>query len=324
MRCAATKQEAGQPVRAVSIPLDISATSSETFTAIGLSCLNQLLSNREAVIDGEAEGIHQMLVGLRRLRAAISLFEPLLRHADTEAVKRELKWLTDQLGPAREYEVLRSEIGCALCVRLNRTSARFRVLNQELRIRRKTGLDKARKAVASDRFRELGLRTALWLASGAWSRGNDPLARARRERPAANFAADVLARRTRKILKKIDGVADLAPRKRHKLRIAVKKLRYSSDFFGPLFGTKKQNSRRKAFEKALTLLQDSLGALNDIEMHRRFAKSIVHARRPLDKKAEKPFAMGFITGVERKQAEKCLAQGRNAGRELAVVTPFWH
>jgi CHAD domain-containing protein len=248
--------EAGQPVRAASIPLDISATSSETFTAIGLSCLKQLLSNREALIDGEAEGVHQMRVGLRRLRAAISLFEPLLRHADTEAVKRELKWLTDQLGPARDYEDL---IGDRLrpLRQAEPDVGELRVLNQELR----TGAKRAST------------------------------------RP---------GRRSRVML-----------------RIAVKKLRYGSDFFASLFGSNKQNSRRKAFEKALTSLQDSLGTLNDIEVHRRLAKSVVHARRPIKKKAEKSFAMGYITGGERKQVEKCLAHGRNAGRELAAMTPFW-
>jgi hypothetical protein len=42
--------------------------------------------------------------------------------------------------------------------------------------------------------RELGPYAALWLANGAWSGDDDPLAHAQREQPAADFAADVLAR----------------------------------------------------------------------------------------------------------------------------------
>jgi triphosphatase len=314
--------ETGQPVRAAAISLDPSATTAEAFATIGLSCLKQAMANRAAVIAGKAEGIHQMRVGLRRLRAAISLFKHLARDVKTETVKRELKWLTDQLGPAREYEVLIAER-----VEPSRQTAtdlrEMRTLHKELKARRERSLAKVRKAVESDRFRALGLHTALWLANGAWSRSDDPLARAGRERPVADFAADTLSRRTRQIVKKADRVAKLSPRRRHKLRIAVKKLRYGSDFFAGLFDTKRQRSRRKAFGKILTSLQDSLGTLNDIEMHRRLAKTVVHPRRPIAKKAEKSFAMGVITGIERKQVKKCLTKAGEAGRELAAAMPFW-
>jgi triphosphatase len=47
-----------------------------------------------------------MRVGLRRLRAAISVFKELLPGAETEKIKTELRWLTDQLGPARDFDVL--------------------------------------------------------------------------------------------------------------------------------------------------------------------------------------------------------------------------
>jgi CHAD domain-containing protein len=50
-----------------------------------------------------------MRVGLRRLRAALSFFKELVQGGDTKSVKAELKWLTDQLGPARELDVLIEE-----------------------------------------------------------------------------------------------------------------------------------------------------------------------------------------------------------------------
>lgn len=163
--------------------------------------------NREAVIDGKAEGVHQMRVGLRRLRAAISVFKDLVGGGETESVKRDLKWLTDELGPAREYEVLIGER-----VRPLRQAApnadELRSLDKELRDRRKSALRKARKAAESDRFRELGLRTALWLANGHWVRSEDPLARARRERSATDFATDALARRPGKSAGRRSGLAN--------------------------------------------------------------------------------------------------------------------
>ena len=47
-----------------------------------------------------------MRVGLRRLRAAMSLFSTLLHDTQTAAIKTELKWLTGELAPAREIESL--------------------------------------------------------------------------------------------------------------------------------------------------------------------------------------------------------------------------
>jgi hypothetical protein len=42
------------------------------------------------------------------LRAAISLFSDLLNDRQTEQVKRELKWLTGEFGPARELDVFQT------------------------------------------------------------------------------------------------------------------------------------------------------------------------------------------------------------------------
>jgi triphosphatase len=73
---------------------------------IGRSCLRQVADNAPALEASDPEGVHQMRVGLRRLRAAMSLFRDLLTDAQSAALKRELKWLTKELAPARELEVL--------------------------------------------------------------------------------------------------------------------------------------------------------------------------------------------------------------------------
>ena len=87
-------------------PDTVAGTSSaEAFQRIGRACLRQVADNEHAVRVGDAEGVHQMRVGLRRLRAAISLFSSLLEDRQTSAIKHELKWLTSELGPARELDV---------------------------------------------------------------------------------------------------------------------------------------------------------------------------------------------------------------------------
>src|SRR5262249_59324633 len=71
-------------------------------------------------VAGDPEGVHQMRVGLRRLRAAMSLFADILQDPQTAALKEELKWLTGELGPARELEVLVTRVVAPVKRRLSR------------------------------------------------------------------------------------------------------------------------------------------------------------------------------------------------------------
>jgi triphosphatase len=103
---ALSADEAAKPVRAGTIDLDPNVSTADAFQAVALSCLDHAAANEKAVRAGDPEGIHQMRVGLRRLRAAISVFKDLLLGPETEAIKTELKWLTEQLGPARDFDIL--------------------------------------------------------------------------------------------------------------------------------------------------------------------------------------------------------------------------
>ncbi len=94
-----------RPVKAAAVDLRVGMSAREAFKAVGLACLNQVINNEPALLKADPEGVHQMRVGLRRLRAAMSLFSVLLRDPQTAAIKTELKWLAGELGPARELEV---------------------------------------------------------------------------------------------------------------------------------------------------------------------------------------------------------------------------
>ena len=73
------------------------------FQVIARACLDHALANKRAVQAGGPEGIHQMRVGLRHLRAVLSLFKPLVDGAETDSLKVELKWLTEQLAPRPSF-----------------------------------------------------------------------------------------------------------------------------------------------------------------------------------------------------------------------------
>src|SRR4030095_15836106 len=84
----------------------------------------------------------------------------------------------------------------------------------------------------------------------------------------AQFGAAALARAHRKLMAQTDGAdwADAAAR--HAVRIRVKRLRYSCEFFAPAFPAK----RVSPYIAALKNLQDILGALNDISVGRRLIR----------------------------------------------------
>jgi hypothetical protein len=70
------------------------------------------------------------------------------------------------------------------------------------------------------------------------------------------------------------------------------------------------------------LLQNALGRLNDIEVHKRVAHDIVHRERS-PRRADKALAMGFVSGHEDTRAAPCIAAVAKAAKRLADIPPYW-
>jgi inorganic triphosphatase YgiF len=308
------------PVKAAAIDLHPGMNVRQTFKTIGLACLKQAINNEPALNRGEPEGVHQMRVGLRRLRAAMSLFAALIRDPQTAAIKKELKWLAGELGPARELEVLMSRV----IAPMRRRRRRWRgmpSLSHEFAERRDAALSRAQAAVQSARFRALTLDVAAWLEAGLWRKPQDDLVRDRGDLPIETFALEQLARRWRKVRKKGKRLTRLDARSRHKLRIQTKKLRYAVEFFAALFTTKRALKRRKQFLPALEQLQDALGDLNDIAVHEKRIATMGARRRRSN--PSRVFAAGLLTGREDARMDAAMSVATNTYSDLAKVKPFW-
>lgn len=309
------------PVKALAIDLPAEANARDAFRLIGLACLKQVIDNEPALLKGDAEGVHQMRVGLRRLRAAMSLFADLLRDSQTAAIKAELKWLTNELGPARELEVLVNRV-VAPAKKQRRRWRGMPSLSRDIAERRDAALARARDAVQSARFRALTVDIAAWLHAGQWTDPqDDDLVRDQGDLAIEAFAVEQLVRRRRKVRKKGKALAKLDERRRHKLRIQAKKLRYATDFFCSLFASKRAAKRRDRFLPALENLQDALGDLNDIAVHEKRMAAIgigQHRTRP-----SHAFAAGLLTGREDARAEAAMTAATQAYAEFAKIKPFW-
>jgi triphosphatase len=106
------------------------------------STLRHITANETAVQRSDSEGVHQMRVGLRRLRAAISLFSKLFGDKQTERIKSELHWLRrGELSPARDLDVyerrhtsslrtMASRRRCRTAIAERRAAARLAQLSQ--------------------------------------------------------------------------------------------------------------------------------------------------------------------------------------------------
>jgi triphosphatase len=313
----------GEPdahVCAAPIVLQPRQSAGSAFRQIGLACLRHLAANRRAVIAGDGEGVHQMRVGLRRLRAAISLFRDILHGAEVEDVKNDLKWLTGALAPARDLDVLIKEAVGPLR-KANPDEGEIRVLERDMERERKAAFEQARDAVSSPRFREVVVNTALWLIDGRSFRDRASAAAKRGSDTIASVASAILHRRSRKIIKKAKRLKKLDARARHKLRIAVKKLRYGCDFFASLFDDHPKAQRR--YRKLLKELQASLGELNDIQVHEGKAHRLTHRRRSKPRQAEEAYALGLLTGGEKQSARCLLSAAEKTGRRLARADAYW-
>lgn len=292
---------AAQPV-ALSADMD-AATALDAVTA---ECLDQIVRNAAVLAEtdtagilaaGTAEHVHQLRVGMRRLRSAWKLFEG-LTELPPAALREQAREFFAAFGAGRDLDVLRDEILPALA---------------------RAGMP----AVAPPAGQPGGDRQALaaarafqgWLlALQAWHLAGP------RQRPAPTDAPgaalplrEALTRRLRKWHK--DAVAQgarfekLDTDARHALRKRIKRLRYGLSFAENLLPAR----RLRAYRKRLSHLQDLLGQYNDLAVARAYFES-AHAGQP-----GAWFALGWIQARQ----EALAAQAAAACAQLARAPSFW-
>ena len=145
--------------------------------------------------------MHQLRVGVRRLRSALAFFGPVLPERQRAALREPLRWLGSALGPARDLDVFAAEwLAPALVARAEDAAlARF---DDEVRAQRNASYEQVRAALRSERFPRLVLEIRRWLARCAWREQPLSAASASLFLPARDFAALRLERRHRKARKR--------------------------------------------------------------------------------------------------------------------------
>jgi CHAD domain-containing protein len=296
---------APEKARAIDIPAEM--TAGEAFRAIALSCLRQIVANEPATCGGYPEALHQMRIGLRRLRAAIALFKQVVGGGDAEKVKADLKWITRHLGAARDLDVFACEVLAPL--RATRPGdEELTDAHRQIEQRRAEAYAGVREAIDSNRFRGAMLDLAEWVEIGSWADEDDKDRQAARDRPVSEHAKQQLAKLRKRIKRKGSDLRDLDVPQRHRLRIRAKRLRYATEFFAGTFPGVERDQRRKASLDALKDLQDALGALNDLATHRKLVDGGV--------------GLAQLTDGE-DQNEPLLLKAERAFARFVETKPFW-
>ena len=279
----------------------------EAFRVIAQNCLRQIITNEPGVRAGDTEALHQMRIGLRRLRTAIIGFATLFPEPEQERTKAELKWATNQLGPTRDLDVLAADV----LKHLRETNAEekeFSDVSRDFTSRRADAYAATGHFLRSDRFRRSLFDVVEWVETAPWK------AKAATGRHVEDHAASLLAKRRKQVRKQGKNLRELSALKRHKLRIRAKKLRYMTEFFVGVFSGDRNTKRREAALTSLKQLQDALGHLNDIAVRKKAFGSngdglSAHAAAMLD--------------AEEKKTDKLLEQAQAAHAHFSAVKAFW-
>lgn len=305
------------PIKAEPVDLTLGMSAGEAFQAVARSCLRQFRLNEPILLDTRhADVLHQNRVAIRRLRSALSLFKNVAVDDVYERMKRELRALSTLLGEARNLDVYRD---LALAHETERDPDLPGLAEYKARVAqdREEAYDRVVDELQSRRFRLFTVDLAAWIEAGPWLtriEGHQD-----RDQPVWTFATGELDRRRRAVKKKGRKLEALDESARHQVRIAAKKLRYASEFFGSLTKGAKARHRQAKFVARLETLQDCLGALNDILTGRVLAQRLSERFRedgPI-------FAAGQGAGGQDGREDSLVTAAAKAHAKFVDAKPFW-
>ena len=255
----------GAPVKAADLLVPPGA---DTPTAARLAienCLAHWQANEAGFLsqppgDGyDSEYLHQLRVGVRRLRVACDPFARLAGwQGETLAlIKKPLRKLGQQLGAARDWDVFIEETWPTLLDGLD-DAAVVTALREEIDLRRELAHREARAALESRETQRVLLLFNRCLAGSASRPDNNAAARSF---DALNRQLDDYHHKLAQGLQQLD---DLKPERLHELRIIAKKIRYLTEFTAGRYDAEAVEKWLKWLKKA----QDVLGGRNDRETAR--------------------------------------------------------
>ncbi|HEX9465536.1 MAG TPA: CHAD domain-containing protein [Alphaproteobacteria bacterium] len=296
--------------------LDPAMTTEDALQRFGRLCIAQVLRNERPTLAGDPEGVHQMRVATRRLRSVLSSMKRMIPDEQRRRAGEDLKWFGRMLTPARNWEMFVSSLLPAVANALP-DRAPLAPLTSAAERCRETATAHARDAILSEHYTEATLRLLRWFEGRAWR--DQPVTKqsARLVAPIVDVAPKLIERCQRTARKRSRRFAELTPPERHRLRIALKKLRYVADFLGSLYEARDI----ERFAKPLRALQDSLGYANDV----RTAYELTDQMRGLAEPGARTVYRGggIVLGWHEREINGREPKLRKQVRRFRNLDPFW-
>jgi inorganic triphosphatase YgiF len=282
----------------------------------GREGLAHLLRNEPAAMAGEAEGFHQMRVALRRLHAVLSAVRSMFPPEQYQWLRGELKWLTGSLGPARNWDVFATEllapIRSVLVEHVNLAQLAVAAETQ-----RQAAYHAAKDAIETQRYAESILKLARWFESRGWRDQRTSEHSAPLFASIADVAPSLIERHWREARKRSRHFGKLSQAERHRVRISLKKLRYTIEFLGGLF----DGDAVSGLLKPVKRLQDDLGRVNDIRTAHNLIKEITFS--VTEEAGEIGQEAGIILGWHIRGLWDAECTLRRDVRRFRKAKPFW-
>lgn len=244
--------QASCPQKASPSPLGAKQNSAEAFHLLASQGMQMWQANLLGTLTSQdQEFVHQFRVSLRRLNSLIKVFKPALPDRYQEQWTKRLKALSRFTGNVRDLDVMR----CGIVEPM--------LQSDDLQI-----LSHAKAALAAlDDAKEEAVEQLAQLQYGGpvllFARDLQDLDTDDFPKNLPRFAEKQLAGLHRNAVKQLNKTLKAPTSERaHRFRIALKHLRYSCEFFAPLF----DNDEMVEYAKAIADLQDAFGFINDFHV----------------------------------------------------------
>ena len=275
-------------------PLAAAARAGVAFVANVRAALEQIDANAAGAAAGrDPEYLHQLRVGLRRLRSTLRAFRPLLRRRKAAEFDGLLRQILRALGAARDWDVFR---------RSNRDGELVRAARRKGAVARR----RAHGVLRSVLFQTTPRSVLSWAKRAPWRSGADP------REPVAAFAGRALRRLQDGLREDAEDIDWHDATRRHRVRVKLKRLRYGCECFAAAY----QKQKIRPYLKRLRKLQQILGEMNDITVQRTLLQELAR-----DARLRRPAAaLRAELAARERELSRVVARAWDA---LDSTKPFW-
>ena len=301
-------------------PLSFSpeATAEEAFRITLLHCLRHIARNVPAVLEmRDPEGVHQVRVGLRRLRVALKAFGSAFNVETLTPLRERARELANVFAKTRDLDVFANDL-LRQVEEASPNTPGLKRLRELLNDERKTSWDESVAAIRSDEFTGFLIDLAAAAEARVWRGTAEPQRLVQMLEPAKALVRRALDKRLAKAKKHARQMERLSAEDHHELRIELKKLRYSAEIFASLFDRKEVVS----FLKQLSELQDIFGAMNDAEMAHEIVRRLAKAGDN-NERDELRTAASLVSGFHMGRAGLTWKKALKRWKKFSKAQLFW-